>query len=452
MSVDAPVLYNDWWVYLRYSMGSTHLNPSTKQIHNAEKIYQGLIAQGYTIQSACGILGNMQTESGLSPGALDSHLSTLPNNGEHLADLTNTVMLNYASPNDSGYGTGLIQWDSYGTAHLPHGNVIASTAIRNNMQWYDGDLQLLRLNNEYQYDPSGGGGISGETYTFWYPGNHNPRTTWQQFKNWTGSVSEATDIFRQCRERSSGDPTGNQNRRDNAQYWYDYFSGGPTPPTNWITGTAFSALATAYDPNITGQQIPYSQMDCIEFVQTVWRDIPAVSSSDRLSSPLGTNTLWRTNTSQYPSLVNVFNTTSPDSQNPCPVLWYKDTISNCITDYGSIPDGALLFHKISDSGPPAIPSQYAGDGIGNFAHVGIYVGNNEVMQSGGRDSGSVPGGGVHRSTYDSSAWNYVAFVVWVDCSGSGPTPPTPEFPYWLALWYTNNNKQKGMRLNGKVVF
>jgi hypothetical protein len=50
------------------------------------------------------------------------------------------------------------------------------------------------------------------------------------------------------------------------------------------------------------------------------------------------------------------------------------------------------------------------------------------MQSGGRDSSSVPGGGVHRSVYDSSAWNYVAFVVYVDCIGGGPTPPEPPVP------------------------
>ena len=439
MAVDAPVLYNDYWVYLRYSLGSTHLNPNDKQKHNAEKIYAELLNQGYTSIAACAILGNMQTESGLSPGALDGHLSSLPNNGEHLADLTNSVMLGYASRYDSGYGTGLIQWDSY-TTTVPAGNTIVSFAIRYGYQWYDGDCQLFRLQREYETDGQ---------YHYWTPNNHTPNTTWAQFKNWTGSVSEATDIFRQCRERSSGDPTGNQNRRDNAQYWYDYFQATPpTPPTpeGWIDGDEFSSYATAYDPDITGVQIPYTEMDCIKYVQTVWRDIAAVGSSEVLCNPLGTNTLWRTNTPQYPNLVKTFNTTSPDGQNPTPVLWFKDSITNYLNTHDSLPAGCLLFHKISEEGPPAIKPEYAGDGIGNFAHVGIYIGDNEVMQSGGRDGSSVPGGGVHRSAYDSSAWNYVAFVVWVDPTsvqpGPGPGPePQPETPTWLLLWASQRKKE-----------
>ena len=442
MAVDSPVLYNDWWVYLRDSMGSSHLNPSDKQIHNATKIYYGLLAQGYTSEAACGILGNMQTESGLSPGALQSHLSTLPNNGEHLADLTNTVMLSYASQNDSGYGTGLIQWDSY-TSTAPAGNVIASFAIRYNYQWYDGDCQLFRLQREYETD---------DQYHYWYANNHNPATTWAQFKAWTGSVTEAADIFRQCRERSSGSSTGNQYRRDNAQYWYNYFQGGPTPPTptgDWISGDEFADLALAYDPDVTEQQRPYSELDCYGFVQKVWRDIPAVGSSGSLVSPqsqgIGTNSLWRQNISPYPTWT--FNTESPYFDNPTPVLWVKETISDIINIFGNIPTGALLFHQIGEDDPPEIPSYYRGDGIGNFAHVGIYCGNNTVMQSGGRDASQVPGGGVHRSVYDATAWNYCAFVVYVDCTGQGPQP----VPWIKKYFFLILNKRKVLK-NVKRIF
>ena len=44
----APVLINDWYVTPNpTSMGSTHLNPSPEQIHNATKIWNELKAQGF---------------------------------------------------------------------------------------------------------------------------------------------------------------------------------------------------------------------------------------------------------------------------------------------------------------------------------------------------------------------------------------------------------------------
>ena len=422
MAVDNPVLYNDYWVYLRFSMGSTHLNPSEKQVHNAELIYNNLINQGYTSQAAAGIIGNMQTESGLSPGALDGHLSTLPNNGQHLTDLTNYVMLGYASPNDSGYGTGLIQWDSY-TNTAPAGNTLVSFCIRYGYEWYDGDGQLYRLQREYETD---------STYHYWYSNNHSPAITWDQFKSFTGTPEEAADIFRQCRLRSSGDATGNQNRRDNARFWYEYFEGTGPVPDEWISGESFARLALQYN----GHYIPYSQADCIEFVNMVWKEINQLTAN--LNLTLGTNSIWRS--------TRVFPTTDPYGTTPTNELWYKGTIEECIDLFDEIPPGSLLFHKVSEAGPPPIPPEYAGDGIGNFVHVGIYCGNNEVMQSGGKDAGSIPGGGVHKSVYDPTAWNYVAFVVYVDPLGYDPGPePENELEKILILWH--NNKQKGVVKN-----
>lgn len=426
-------LVNDWWMTTDTggSMGTTDTsNISSKQIHNATKVYNYFSALGWSLSAIAGMIGNMQLESWLSPALIQgTHRSSLPNSAANLSDVPNNVMINFYG--SSGYGIGLVQWDGY-TSTPPAGQKLVSFAERYSMTWYDGDTQCFRIQREQETDIQWQNGTVDGIY--W---------TWNTYINTTQTPEKAAHAWRVCYEvaASGTDAT----RQANARYWYDYFSDiPPTPPTpdDWISGSDFSTLAVAYDPDITGVPIPYSQMDCIQFVQTVWRDIQAVSSSDTLCSPLGTNTLWRTNTVQYPNLVKLFNTTSPDSQNPTPVLWYKDSISNCISIYGDIPAGTLLLHQISEAGPPAIPSQYEGDGIGNFAHVGIYIGNNQVMQSGGRDSGSVPGGGVHRSTYDSSAWNYVAFVVYVDPTGSGPTPPPPpEFPDWLLLWY-NTNKRK----------
>jgi hypothetical protein len=67
------------------------------------------------------------------------------------------------------------------------------------------------------------------------------------------------------------------------------------------------------------------------------------------------------------------------------------------------------------------------------------------MQSGGRDSGSVPGGGVHRSVYDATAWNYVAFVVYVDCTGTEPPPPPPTPWIQEHLYLLINNRKKVLK-------
>ena len=413
-------LVNDWWMTTDSggTMGTTDTSGiSEKQKHNAEKVYNYFSALGWSLSAIAGMIGNMQLESWLSPALIQgTHRSSLPNSASNLSDVPNSVMINFYG--SSGYGIGLVQWDGY-TSTAPAGQKLVSFAERYGLTWYDGDTQCFRIQREQETNIQWQNGtVDG---IFW---------TWSNYINTTETPEKAAHAWRVCYEvaASGTDST----RQANARYWYDYFADvPPVPPlpTDWISGTTFASLAVDYDPAITGVNIPYSQTDCIQFVQAVWRNIPAVGS-DTLCSPLGTNTLWRTNTNDYPSLVKTFNTTSPDNQNPTPVLWWKGTISECITAFGDIPAGALLFHQISEAGPPAIPSQYAGDGIGNFAHVGIYIGNNEVMQSGGRDSSSVPGGGVHRSTYDSSAWNYVAFVVYVDCTG-GPEPPPPYEPTWF---------------------
>ena len=365
------------------------------------------------------MLGNMQVESWLSPAYIQSaHRSSLPNNGANLSDVPNSIMVDFFG--GSNYGIGLVQWDGHNTATPPEQKLVGF-ANRYGYVWYDGDTQCFRIQREQETNIQFvQKTIDGYTWN------------WNNYITTTKTPEEACEAFRRCYE--NGGASSIERRKQNARYWYDYFEDTPPVPplpTNWISGTTFSSMAVNYDPAITGVNIPYSQMDCIQFVQKVWRDIQAVSYSDTLCSPLGTNTLWRTNTNDYPSLVKTFNTTSPDGQNPTPVLWWKGTIAECESAYGEIPAGALLFHQISEAGPPPIPSQYAGDGIGNFAHVGIYIGNNQVMQSGGRDSASVPGGGVHRSTYNSSAWNYVAFVVYVDCTGGGPEPPPPYEPTWF---------------------
>ena len=428
-------LVNDWYMTTNRggTMGTTNTSGITsKQEHNATKVYNYFVGLGWSRSAIAGIIGNMQLESWLSPALVEgTHRSQAPNSAANLSDVPNSAMINFYDRNGSGYGLGLVQWDGY-TSTAPAGQKLVSFAERYGLTWYDGDTQLYRIQREY------------ETNIQWSPATINgTRWTWSNFVTNNETPEVSAKIWRVCYEVAAAGT--DDTRQSNARYWYEYFEGGtptPTPtPDDWITGSDFATLALAYN----GQYLPYTQYDCIGFVNLVWRDI-AVVAQNNYNLPNGTNTLWRMNTTQYPNLTQTYNTTSPLNQNPTPVLWVKDTISNIIATYGDIPTGALLLHQVSDQGPPAIPSQYAGDGIGNFVHVGIYCGNNQVMQSGGRDSSSVPGGGVHLSTYDSDAWNYAAFVCYVDClSGDTPTPPEPEpvvFPVWLKLLILKRRKER----------
>lgn len=411
-------LYDGWYfeggrVYFRTTDVNVY-QPGDYQKTNILNIYNYFTAQGWTVNAIAGMIGNMMVESGVNPGCCQY------------------ASVNWDDPstilNTSG-GIGLTQWTP--------ARKFYNWAIENNLDPKSGNTQCARI--EYERDNN-----------IQWSLNNLGQHTWEDFVTSTETPEILARVFVWAYERPSN-PNIAQRQR-NARWVYDYLTSvdppeppEPPAPDNWITGEAFSDLATAYDPDITGIDIPYSQMDCIAFVQKVWRDIPAVSASDVLCSPLGTNTLWRMNVPPYGN--KTFNTTDPNGQNPTKVLWYKETISYAIAEFGGLPAGCLLFHQVEDTDPPVIPAQYAGDGIGNFVHVGIYIGNNEVMQSGGMDSGSVPGGGVHRSVYNANAWNYCAFLVYVDPTSEtppeppGPEPPHQDFPLITMLCYNSKRKK-----------
>lgn len=236
MAVQDPVLINGWWVYLRDSMGSTHLNPSSKQVHNAYKFRSQMLNYGWSELAIAGMLGNIQHESGLTTGAIQKYW-ICPNSGESLTDVPNTWMINnYFDSNHHntrGYGIGLIQWDSYTDQAIPNGPALVSYAIRQNTDWYNGDVQTSRLEYEYQHDVTGGGipvPATGRTYSWWTVSRWNGIDwTYAMFKQVTSvTPSRAADIFRAGRERGGDESI--QIRRDNAEYWYAYFNAHPHPP------------------------------------------------------------------------------------------------------------------------------------------------------------------------------------------------------------------------------
>lgn len=412
----AATLLNDWWVSPEWSdIGPSSGSLSTKQKHNADKIYSVVHALGWTDNAIAAMLGNMQIESGIDPGC------SYPKIGTTFATIDNAHATNYP---DNAYG--LLQWKGRGSVD-PSNNQLVGYAIRYNTEWYEGDIQMQRL-----------------TWEFQEPAKFHPQTvdgiywTFSSFATSHATPTKLAKVWMICYE---GTWSKLSTRQSNAESWYDYIHSSPGPeppeppepppiPDDWIWGPDFARLALAYDPDITGVQIPYSTWDCIAFVNAVWQDIDIVRDNG-WSLPNGTNSFWRSTTT--------FNTQNPLTLlTPTPILYEKDTLANIYSHYGQLPAGMLLFHQISEAGPPPIPPQYAGDGIGNFVHVGIYCGNNIVMQSGGRDSGDIPGGGVHRSVFDPEAWNYGAFVCWVDCSDIFEPE---EIPQWFYMWYTQKRKE-----------
>lgn len=407
-------LYNGWYVSPEWSdVGLSTGSYSTYQEHNATLLHDWAIGQGWTENAAAAMIGNIQLESGLDPAC------SYPKIGNTMATISNTYASNYP---DNAYG--LVQWKGRGSTD-PNNNQLVGYAIRYGYQWYDGEIQLQRLTWEYtnaqKFHPQT---VDGVYYTF------------ASFAASTATPETLAKVWMVCYE---GTYSKLSNRQNNARMWYNYFAGQPPVPTDWISGEDFATIALSYD----GQYIPYSQCDCLDFINLVWHNIPGVASNidlGRINGRYGTNTLWRS--------TRTFNTTDPYGRNPTNELWIKDELSIIEAMFGgSLPAGTLLFHQISEAGPPPIPSYYAGDGIGNFAHVGIYCGNNEVMQSGGKDAGSVPGGGVHKSAFDITAWNYAAFCVYVDPTyqpgpGPGPEPGTIES---LLLMWTLNNKRRPIK-------
>lgn len=228
MAVDPPVSYNDWWVYLRDMIhppyGSAHLNPSDYQIHNAYKMRSALQADGYDAHAIAGVIGNAQVESGLTTGAIQKY-SVLPNGGQTLSDVPNSYMLQYYTPTagGQGYGLGILQWDRYSQQFQTHD--LLGWEDRNGYVWYDGDGQMARLVFEYQND---------STYHFWRL-NYGNDLTWAKYKEIETyypnyDAGECANVWASCWELSSLDPDGRQKRRDNANFWYQYFIDHPVEP------------------------------------------------------------------------------------------------------------------------------------------------------------------------------------------------------------------------------
>jgi hypothetical protein len=140
---------------------------------NAQYILDSLINQGWTKNSICGMLGNMQSESTINPGIWES--------------------LNEG--NMSG-GFGLVQWTP--------ATKFTDWADQNNYTWSDIDGQLTRILYEVANN------LQWQVYTI----------TFAEFTTSTDTPENLASVFIHSYERPLNYDT-EQTRREQARHWFD---------------------------------------------------------------------------------------------------------------------------------------------------------------------------------------------------------------------------------------
>lgn len=127
--------------YINNTYGLISLTADERK-HNALALGQSLFNKGCTENFIGGLLGNIEPESGINPGALEApgtqYWNYMPTNAE--------VLSAYDDPDDPHYqyvgGMGFTQW-------TPGADKIVRFAENNGMVWYDGHVQASKLMTEF---------------------------------------------------------------------------------------------------------------------------------------------------------------------------------------------------------------------------------------------------------------------------------------------------------------
>lgn len=159
--------------------------PQTSREWNALVISDYFRAQGWTYEAIAGMLGNMEVESFLNPCQWEIG---------HGKSMT--------------YGFGLVQW----TPATKYTNW-AGADWRTNF-----DLQLYRI--QYEYD----NGLQ------WQPNYQYDYMTFADFAHSTQSASYLAGAFLYSYEIPQDPSASIAIRQANANRWYTYLTGSPTPP------------------------------------------------------------------------------------------------------------------------------------------------------------------------------------------------------------------------------
>lgn len=168
------------WVSSNESLGLTD------QQNNASLVWGFFSEYGWTLNAVCGMLGNMVAESTINPGRWESGIV-----------------------NPARNGLGLVQWTP--------GNKLITWCQSQGYNYTDGTAQCLRIIYELR------NGIQ------YYATSDYPLDFWA-FTSSTENPHYLASAFLHNYERPEDASATEQYRRNQAQYWWDYFEGGPVPP------------------------------------------------------------------------------------------------------------------------------------------------------------------------------------------------------------------------------
>ena len=215
-----PFMFRSYWE-------STDTSPldNNETEQNANCVKSKLVNDfGWTLQSVCGILGNMQFESGINPAYINpTNRYRLPSQ-DQITDLPNYVMQDfygdyYSDSNTGGYGLGLCQWSTKAHVNGLDQAYLVARAIVDHYNWYDGWFQCIRIKEErdnnlqtQRFTPNT---VNGFQYTF------------ENFVNSTNSPEDCAEAWAVGYQHKN---TNIAERRANATYWYNFFTSPDAPP------------------------------------------------------------------------------------------------------------------------------------------------------------------------------------------------------------------------------
>ena len=224
-----PTIYRSFYVSPDDYLGTrdaeeAEVTDMQKQNANAVKSY--FIGQGWTLQAVCGLLGNMQYDSGINPAFIQvNNRYRLNDNAQDLTVLPSYYMQyffgeHYNDTDTSKYGLGLLQNTTRSRVNYLYQHYIVAHGIVEHSLWFDGWAQMKRLTRERNSDMQGPlyyfdtVTVNGNTYTF------------TSYARSTNNVRELAEAWARGYDRNV---TGLSSRQDNASYWYNYFTGPDAP-------------------------------------------------------------------------------------------------------------------------------------------------------------------------------------------------------------------------------